>query len=55
MKKKRRVRRKLRLGRILILILILGILGFGGYYLVEKVLLDNNVDKPNDEIKKVSK
>lgn len=48
MKKKRRVRRKLRVGRILILILILGIIIFGGYYLVKNVMLENYNNNSNN-------
>lgn len=42
MKKKKRTRRKLRLDRILILLLGIGVLTTSGYFVVKNVLLDNN-------------
>lgn len=43
MRKKRRVRQKLRLDRILILILGLGILASAGYYVIKHVLSEDNI------------
>ena len=45
MRKKRRVRQKLRLDRILILILGLGILTSVGYYVIRHVLSDDNIEE----------
>ena len=45
MRKKRRVRQKLRLDRILILILGLGILTSVGYYVIMHVFSDDNIEE----------
>ncbi len=50
MKRKRRVRRKLRLGRILILLFVLILVTASGYYVIGSILSNKGTNVPNDEI-----
>lgn len=55
MKKKRRVRRKLRLGRILLVLFILILLIAGGYYTINKILISKPPNETNNEIEEKPK
>ena len=55
MKKKRRVRRKLRVGRILLILFALILLIVSGYYVVSNILIDKDNNVLNGEIVEESK